>query len=184
MKVILLKEVQGRGGEGDIINVKDGFANNFLLPQGYAVKATKGNIKQLEQRKSNIAQREVKRIEEAEAIQQKINGAKFKVDVQIGDEGQLFGSVTSQMIADGIKKNCDVDIDKRRVEIRKAIRSVGAYSVDVSVYRNIKASVTVVVGAESLDEYFGVNTKKPEKESNEKKADAKDEESDDKSIDE
>ena len=168
MKVILLKEVQGRGGEGDVIVVKDGFANNYLLPQGYALKATKGNLAQLEQRKAHIAEREVKRVAEAEETKKKIDGIKFKIDVQIGEEGQLFGAVTSQMVADGIKANCGVEIDKRRVEMRKAIKAVGLYRVDVSIYRNIKASIEVVVGAESMDEFLG-NDKKKDKKADEKK---------------
>ena len=94
MKVILLKELKGKGGEGDVIDVAPGFANNYLLTQGYAILATKGNLKQLEQRKHNIAKREEKRIADAEALKAQLEGIKVKVDAQVGEEGQLFGSVT------------------------------------------------------------------------------------------
>ena len=90
MKVILLKELRGRGGEGDIIEVSRGFANNYLLTQGYAVQATPGNLKQLEQRKRNIEKREEVRIADANALVEKLNGATVKVDAQVGEEGQLF----------------------------------------------------------------------------------------------
>ena len=165
MKVVLLKEVKGRGGEGDVIEVKDGFANNYLLKEGFAVKATKGNLKQLEERRANIAKREEVRIAEAKEIHEKIDGLKFKVDVQIGDEGQLFGSVTSQMIADGIKKMADVDIDKRRIDIRKAIRTVGLHNAEVTIYRDIKATLNVVVGGEDAEKFMEELKKKKNKKS-------------------
>ena len=89
MKVILLKELQGKGGEGDVIDVNRGFANNFLLTQGYAVKATPGNLKQLEERKKNIAKREETRIADANALAEKLNDATVRVIAQVGEEGVL-----------------------------------------------------------------------------------------------
>ena len=86
MKVILLKELQGKGGEGDVIDVNRGFANNFLLTQGYAVKATPGNLKQLEERKKNIAKREETRIADANALAEKLNDATVRVIAQVGEE--------------------------------------------------------------------------------------------------
>lgn len=151
MKVILLKELRGRGGEGDVIEVARGFANNYLLTQGFAVKATKGNLKQLEQRRSNIEKREEVRVTEANALATKLDGAKVKVDVQIGEEGQLFGSVTAPMIADAIAKELGVEIDKRRIELGKPIKMVGEYPVSVSIYRTIKATILVVVAGEGAE---------------------------------
>lgn len=169
MKVILLKEVKGRGGEGDVVEVKDGFANNYLLPKGFAIKATKGELKQLENRKANIAKREEVRIDEAKAIQEKLDGLKFKVDVQIGEEGQLFGSVTNQMIADAIKKNADLEIDKRRIDIRKAIRTVGLHEAEVVIYRDIKAKLGVIVGGEDPEKFMEELKNKKNKKSDHKK---------------
>lgn len=145
MKVILLKELRGRGGEGDIIEVSRGFANNYLLTQGYAVQATPGNLKQLEQRKRNIAKREEIRVNDANALVEKLNGATVKVDAQVGEEGQLFGSVTAPMIADAIKAALDVEVDRRRIELGKPIKQVGTYPVDINVYRTIKATVNIVI---------------------------------------
>lgn len=152
MKVILLKELRGRGGEGDIIEVSRGFANNYLLTQGYAVQATPGNLKQLEQRKRNIEKREEVRIADANALVEKLNGATVKVDAQVGEEGQLFGSVTAPMIADAIKGALDVEVDRRRIELGKPIKQVGAYPVDINVYRTIKATVNVVIEGDDVAE--------------------------------
>ena len=151
MKVILLKELKGKGGEGDVIDVARGFANNYLLTQGYAVLATKGNLKQLEQRKHNIAKREETRIANAEALKAKLDDLKVTVDAQVGEEGQLFGSVTSVMVADAIQAAVDAEIDKRRVELGKPIKVAGVHPVTVSLYRDIKATVQVVVGREDAE---------------------------------
>lgn len=146
MKVILLKELKGKGGEGDIIEVAPGFANNYLLTQGYAILATKGNLKQLEQRKHNIAKREEKRIADAEALKAQLEGAKVKVDAQVGEEGQLFGSVTAQMIADAIKEATGAEVDKRRIELNRPIKTAGEHDVTISIYREIKTVVKLQVG--------------------------------------
>ena len=146
MKVILLTEVKNKGGEGDVVDVAPGFANNYLLPQGMAVLATKGNLKQLEQRKHNIAKREEKRIADAEALKSQLEGIKVKVDVQVGEEGQLFGSVTTTMIADAIKAATDVEIDKRRIELNRPIKTAGIHDVTISLYREIKTVVKLQVG--------------------------------------
>ncbi|MFR3092706.1 MAG: 50S ribosomal protein L9, partial [Eggerthella lenta] len=119
MKVILLQELKGKGGEGDVVDVAPGFANNYLLPQKVAILATKGNLKQLEQRKHNIAKREETRLEDAAKMKEALEKATVKVVAQVGDEGQLFGSVTTQMIADACKEQADIDVDKRRIELGK-----------------------------------------------------------------
>ena len=99
MKVILLGELKGKGGEGDVVEVAQGFAENFLFPNRMALPATKGNIKQLEERRHNIEKREAKRIADAEALKAVIDGKTVLIDAKVGDEGQLFGSVTNTMVA-------------------------------------------------------------------------------------
>ncbi len=98
MKVILLGELKGKGGEGDVVDVAQGFAENFLFPNRLALPATPGNIKQLEERRHNIAKREAERIANAEALRETLNGKSVKIDTKVGEEGQLFGSVTTAMI--------------------------------------------------------------------------------------
>ena len=149
MKVILLQELKGKGGEGDVIEVAAGYANNYLLRQGIAIKATKGALKQLEERKSNIAKREEVRVANANEIKAKLDGATVKVAAQVGEEGQLFGSVTAQMIAEAIQAGLGVEVDKRRVELGAPIKVAGTRAVAVSIYRDIKATVNVLVGGEA-----------------------------------
>ena len=148
MKVILLSEVKGKGGEGDVVDVAPGFANNYLFTQGLAIKATKGNLKQLEQRRKNIAKREEVRISTAEELKAKLDAITVKVDAKVGEEGVLFGSVTPQMIADAVKAQFDIEIDRKRIDLRTPIKVAGQHVVPVSLYREIKAELNIFVGAE------------------------------------
>jgi large subunit ribosomal protein L9 len=146
MKVILLGELRGKGGEGDIVEVAQGFAENFLFPNGIAQPATPGNIKQLEERRHNIAKREEKRIADAEALKAQIDGKQVVVDAKIGEEGQLFGSVTTTMIADAIEQQLGVEVDRKRVGKGQTIKTAGLHQVEVNIYREIGATVAVLVG--------------------------------------
>lgn len=149
MKVILLSELKGKGGEGDVVEVAPGFANNYLYPQGIAIPATKGNLKQLEQRKHNIAAREENRLADAQKIKATLDAATVKVVARVGEEGILFGSVTSQMIVDAVKEQTEIDIDRRRVELKSAIKTAGEHEIIISLYRDIKANLTILVGDEA-----------------------------------
>lgn len=146
MKVILLQEVKGKGVEGDVIDVADGFANNYLLPQKIAIKATKGNLKQLELRRHNIAKREATRIANAEAMKAAIEAAKLSIEARVGDEGQLFGSVTTQMISDALKAQYDLDVDRKIIDVKDAIKTAGEHEAVVSLHRDVKAIVKMLVG--------------------------------------
>ena len=146
MKVILLEELRGKGGEGDIVEVAQGFAENFLFPNQKAQPATPGNIKQLEQRRRNIEKREAERIATAEAMKAAIDGKSVTVDAKIGEEGQLFGSITAAMVADAIEAQLGTAVDRKRVGRGNAIKSIGAHKVPVNFYRDITAEVTVLVG--------------------------------------
>ena len=146
MKVILLGELRGKGGEGDIVEVAQGFAENYLFPNGIAQPATPGNIKQLEERRHNIEKREAKRIADAEALKAQIDGKLVVVDAKIGEEGQLFGSVTTTMIADAIEQQLGVEIDRKRVGKGQALKTAGVHQVEVNIYREIGATVSVQVG--------------------------------------
>ena len=151
MKVILLQELKGKGGEGDVVDVAPGCANNYLMPQGIAILATKGNLKQLEMRKKNIAKREEARLADAAKLQAALDGASVKVDAKVGEEGQLFGSVTAAQIAEAIKESLGVEIDRRRIEAGKAIKTAGQHEVVISIYRDIKATVTLLVGIDEVE---------------------------------
>jgi len=148
MKVILLAELKGRGGEGDVIEVARGFAVNYLFPRKVAVEATPGNLKQLEQRMHNIKKREEVRLAEAGDFRSILDGKKIAITMKVGEAGRLFGSVTPMMIADAIKEQLSTEVDRRKIETRGAIKTIGEHVVEVSVYRDIKADLTVDVLAE------------------------------------
>ena len=146
MKVILLGEIKGKGGEGDVVEVAQGFAENYLFPNRMALPATKGNIKQLEERRHNIAKREEKRIADAEALKAALDGKTVLIDAKVGDEGQLFGSITNTMVADAVKKDLGVEVERKRIELNRAIKTSGLHTVKVSLYREIAAELHLQVG--------------------------------------
>ena len=152
MKVILLTEVQGKGGEGDVVEVARGFFNNYLGPQKKAVLATAGNLKQLEQRRGNIAKREEKRIADAEALKASLEGKKIFVDAKVGEEGVLFGSVTTSMIADAVLAETGVEIDRKRLDVRKAIKTAGEHTVALNIYRDTHVDLQLMVGVKAVEE--------------------------------
>jgi large subunit ribosomal protein L9 len=148
MKVILLQELKGRGGEGDVIDVAQGFAVNYLLPRKVAIEATKGNLKQLEQRAKNIQVREEGRIGESNALAEALEGKVVTVFAKVGEEGRLFGSVTTVMIGEAIADQLGIEIDRRKIETHGHIKDVGPHVVSVAIYREVKAELTVDVVAE------------------------------------
>lgn len=152
MKVVLLGEIKGKGGEGDVVDVAQGYAENYLFPKKLAVAATKGNLKQLEERRNNIEKREAVRIADANTLKETLEGKSVVVDAKVGDEGVLFGSVTSAMIADAVKAQLGVELDRKRIELGKPIKMAGSHEVAVSLYREIRATLTVLVGVTADDE--------------------------------
>ncbi len=152
MKVILLGELRGKGGEGDVVDVAQGYAENYLFPKRIALPATRGNLKQLEERRHNIEKREAERIANAEATKAALEGKVVTVDAKIGEEGQLFGSVTSAQIADAIKDQLGIEIDRKRLTRGASIKTAGRHKVEVNLYREINAFVGVQVGPETVAE--------------------------------
>jgi large subunit ribosomal protein L9 len=152
MKVILLGELRGKGGEGDVVDVAQGYAENYLFRNKIAQPATPGNLKQLEQRRDSIAKREAERISNAEATKAVLDEKLVKVDAKIGEEGQLFGSVTSQQIVEAIKAQLGVDVDRKRIVRGATIKTAGRHAVEINLYRDINAKVIVLVGDEPVAE--------------------------------
>jgi large subunit ribosomal protein L9 len=147
MKVILLQELKGRGGEGDVVEVARGFAVNYLLPRKIAIEATKGNLKQLEQRAHNIEAREDQRLADAQRVCDALSGKVVTITAKVGEEGRLFGSVTASHIEAAIAEQLGVDVDRRKIETHGHIKDVGPHVISVAIYRDIKAELTVdVVG--------------------------------------
>ena len=115
-----------------------------------AILATKGNLKQLEMRKKNIAKREATRLADADKLKAALDGAAVKIDAKVGEEGQLFGSVTAAQIADAIKETLGAEVDRRRIEVGHAIKTAGEHEVEISIYREIKATVKLLVGVDEV----------------------------------
>ena len=157
MKVILLKELRGKGGEGDIVDVATGYAVNYLFPNSIAIEATKGNIKQLEMRRHNIDQREGMRLDSAEKMVAALESKAVRIPAKVGEEGQLFGSVTTIQIASVLTELHGVEIDRKGIELRQPIKNIGEFPVVVTIYRDIKATVQVLVVDENAPEEIETN---------------------------
>lgn len=151
MKVILLKELKGRGGEGDVIDVAQGFAVNYLIPQGIAIQATKGELKQLEQRRHNIEKRELARTTDANKLKEALDGKTLRIVAKVGEEGQLFGSVTTTMLSEAISEQIGATIDRKKIDVGRPIKTAGDHQVTVSIYRDIKATLNVTVVSDDID---------------------------------
>ena len=148
MKVILLQELKGRGGEGDVIDVAPGFAVNYLLPRKIAIEATKGSLKQLGQRTQNIKAREDQRLTGAQGLFEQLDGKTVTVHAKVGEEGRLFGSVTTTHIETAIIEQLGIEVDRRKIETHGHIKGLGSHTVNVAIYRDVKAELTVEVVAE------------------------------------
>ncbi|MGI6036596.1 MAG: 50S ribosomal protein L9 [Limnochordia bacterium] len=145
MRVILLEDVKKIGKKGDVVDVNDGYARNYLIPRQLAVEATAGQMKQLQTQKKAAARRAEKEKAEAEAVLAKLDGGKVIVHAKCGEGGRLFGSVTGQDVADAIKGQFGIDIDRRKVELAENIKALGTYQVGVRLYPQMVANITVEV---------------------------------------
>jgi large subunit ribosomal protein L9 len=150
MKVILTAEVKGKGHEGDIVEVAHGYAVNFLLPRKMAIEATSGNVKQLEARMNNINKRNASRMSDAEAVAASIEGKTVVIHAKAGVDGKLFGSVTTLMIEEAVEAQLGADIDHKRMNLTKPIKTAGEHLVTVSVFGDVKAGLTVNVVPEGV----------------------------------
>ena len=146
MKVVLKGDVKGSGKKGEIVNVSDGYARNFLLPKGLAVEANAqviNDIKLKEAAKEHHIALEKKAAEDAKA---RIDGKSVKLLAKGGTEGRLFGSVTSKEVAETISKAYNIEVDKRKVSLESEIKAFGTYTAELKLYAGISAKVFVVVG--------------------------------------
>ncbi|MBO8127883.1 MAG: 50S ribosomal protein L9 [Peptococcaceae bacterium] len=150
MKVVLLKDVSSLGKRGDVVQVAEGYARNFLLPRGLAQPATAGKMKEIARVKDMKAQKEAKIKAEAEKLAAKIRGQTVQVPVRVGEGGKLFGSVGTRDIAEALKKSLGVKIDRKKVELEDPIKSLGRFDVVARLYPGVQAEFAVeVVGRDS-----------------------------------
>ena len=148
MKVIFLKDVKGKGKKGEVKNVADGYAHNFLLKKGLAVEATNANMGQLEGQKKKEEQLAQEELEEAKKLKATLEEITVEMKAKSGEGGRLFGSITSKQIADALKKAHDIKIDKRKIEMNDAIRALGYTNVPVKLHTDVSATLKVHVTEE------------------------------------
>ena len=147
MKIILTNEVSGLGTAGDIVEVKDGYARNYLVPRGFAIRWTKGGQKDVDAIRRARKIHEIQTLEQANEVKGKLEGLTVKLAVRAGDAGRLFGSVTPSDVVDAIKAVDGPLVDKRRVEIGSPIKTTGAHTVTVKLLSDVVAKINVDVVA-------------------------------------
>lgn len=163
MEVILLERIERLGQIGDVVNVKPGYARNFLLPQNKALRATKANIALFETQRVQIEANNLKRREEAEAVAAKMNGLRLIIVRQAAESGQLYGSVTARDIRDAIKE-AGFSVEKTQAMLNQPIKAIGTYSVPFSLHPEVKVDVAVVVArsAEEAERAAAAPAEEPE----------------------
>lgn len=147
MEVILQQDVDELGLEGDVVNVAKGYARNYLIPKDIALEASPQNLKILELRRRKIEVSRLKAKEQAEKVKQVIEGTVIKFIQKAGEEGKLYGSVTSMDIASHLEKQ-DIMIDRRKILLEKPIKTLGKFNVQIRIYPGVLASIKVVVSQE------------------------------------
>ena len=145
MRVIFLKDVKGKGKKGEVKNVADGYAHNFLLKQGLAVEATGGNMKALENQKNKEAQLAQEELENAKKLKESLEKLTVELQAKSGDGGRIFGSITSKQIADAMQKQHKVKLDKRKIDLENPIKSLGYTKVPVKLHHEVTATLNVHV---------------------------------------
>ena len=145
MEVILQQDVKGLGKKGDVVKVADGYGRNFLLPRGLAVPATAGNLKQVDLEKESQKQKRERELKEAQEVAARIQGQKLQIATKVGESGKLFGSITSQEIAERLKKQYKVEIDKRKIELEEPIKSVGKHQVKIRIHPQVQVEIIAQV---------------------------------------
>lgn len=147
MKVILLQDIKGTGKKNEIVNVSDGYARNFLFPKNMAKEASDASINEIKRQKAAADKLEA---ENKAAAVLKANELRNKIvilEAKCGDSGKLFGAITAAEVAEALKKQYQVDVDKRKIELKSSIKQVGEYELNVKLYSNISSPMKLVVKA-------------------------------------
>ncbi|MFD1362666.1 50S ribosomal protein L9 [Lentibacillus salinarum] len=145
MKVIFTQDVKGKGKKGDVKNVSDGYARNYLLKNNLAQEATPGNLKALDAKKKKEQQQAEEEKKEAELLKKELADLNVDIKAKAGDGGRLFGSITSKHIADTLKKDYGYKIDKRKIELDNPIRTLGYTDVPVKLHKEVTGTIKVHV---------------------------------------
>ena len=148
MIVILNKDVKGTGKAGDVVKVSDGYARNMLIAKGLATEATQGNIRHLEKQKAIAAEKKAEEKAAAKKQAEKIGKLTVTIKTKAGDGGKIFGSITSKDIAEGLKSQHGIEVDKKKIQLSSPIKQTGEMSVDIKLYSEVSAELKVKVEAE------------------------------------
>jgi large subunit ribosomal protein L9 len=146
MKVILKADVKGSGKTGELVNVSDGFARNYLLPRGLAMEADTKALNELKGKADAVKHRAEYENQRAQDSRKALEGKQIHIIARAGSAGRLFGSVTSKEIAAEIKTQCGIDIDKRKIVLESDIKAFGSYNIEIKLHPGITAKLTVSVG--------------------------------------
>jgi|ERR1700693_730260 len=150
MKVILMSDVKSLGSTGTVLDVADGYARNYLLPQGLAAEASSGSLALLEQRRRAKTRREAEDLASAKELAAKLEAAQVSVPAKSGGNGKLFGSVTNANVAEAISRELGIEIDRHKIVLPDSIKALGSYTAEIRLGKNIVAKTTVkVVPAEN-----------------------------------
>lgn len=147
MKVILNQDVKGQGKKGDLIEVSDGYARNYLLPKNLAKEATKENINVLKGQNESRAYREQKELEQAQSIAEKVNTIKVSLKAKAGENGKLFGSITSKDVSEALTNQHHIKIDKKKFQMPDGIKALGQTTVDIKIHPGVTAKLKVEISA-------------------------------------
>ena len=147
MKLILTQEVSGLGAAGDVVEVKDGYGRNYLMPRGFAIRWTRGGEKQLDTIRRARSVREIADLDTARDVKTRLESTPVRLDVRAGDTGRLFGAVTPAAIADAVVTAGGPAVDKRRIEVENPIKTIGSHTVTVRLHPEVLATVQLDVVA-------------------------------------
>lgn len=145
MKVIFTEDVKGKGKKGEVKNVSEGYARNYLLKNNLAIEATPGNLKGLEAQKNKEKQKEQEEVKAAEQLRDELKKLEVTLKTKAGEGGRLFGSITSKQIAEELQKSHKIKIDKRKIELEQPIRSLGYTNVPVKLHNDVTGEIKVHV---------------------------------------
>ncbi len=145
MKVILLQDVKNIGKEGEVKEVSDGYARNFLIPKGLVLEATKANLKENQEKNERLQNRKEKEKGDAIALQAKVDNKQIEVKAKTGAGDKLFGAITAKEIAEGLEKQHKIKIDRKKIELKEPIKHLGEYTITIKIYPSVQAQIKVVV---------------------------------------
>ena len=145
MEVIFIKDLKGQGKAGDKKNISDGYAKNFLIPKGYAVEANATNLNNLKGKKDSEAFKKQQELESAQALKEKFESITVTIKAKAGENGKIFGSVTSKDIADNLSKDHSISVDKKKIVLPDGIKEVGTFNIDIKLYPSVVGKIKVCV---------------------------------------